>query len=216
MAEIHEHAKRLQYCLSTQKLDKLEADMGYPTVDPHGAPIPTATGKLPARQSQSLVDWPAAKPAQIVYIQDEPKEAYAQIAAEGLRPGMVVRILEFTPTRMVIETDATEHVLAPVVAANISVREAPEASLAVPMRRLTDLNVGEKGCVLAINKVCRGLTRRRFLDLGITPGVSIEAVMQSAFNDPIAYRVRDTLIALRREQTDLILIAEESKNGEQP
>jgi DtxR family Mn-dependent transcriptional regulator len=65
--------------------------------------------------------------------------------------------------------------------------------------------------VLALDNTCQGLTRRRFLDLGITPGVLIEPVMQSAFGEPTAYRVRDTLIALRREQSDLILI---ERNGD--
>ena len=42
----------------------------------------------------------------------------------------------------------------------------------------------------------------------------IERVMQSAFKDPTAYRVRNALIALRREQSDLIWIEDETTNGE--
>jgi DtxR family Mn-dependent transcriptional regulator len=42
--------------------------------------------------------------------------------------------------------------------------------------------------------------------MGITSGVSIESVMQNAFGEPTAFRVRGTLIALRREQANMILV----------
>jgi Fe2+ transport system protein FeoA len=44
------------------------------------------------------------------------------------------------------------------------------------------------------------------LDLGIVPGTVVEPEMSSPGGDPIAYRVRGTLIALRREQADLIRV----------
>jgi DtxR family Mn-dependent transcriptional regulator len=165
-------------------------------------------------ESKSLVDWENDKPAQIVHIEDEPPEVYAQIIAQRLTLGMILTVVESTPTRVVIEVDAVEHVLAPVVAANVSVREAPKAEPVRLGEHLTTLKIGEKGRVVALDKNCQGLTRRRFLDLGITPGVAIEPVMQSTFGEPTAYRVRDTLIALRREQADMILIkTQENGNG---
>ena len=44
------------------------------------------------------------------------------------------------------------------------------------------------------------MTRRRLLDLGVTPGAIIERAFTSPFGEPIAYRVRGALIALRAEQ----------------
>jgi len=38
------------------------------------------------------------------------------------------------------------------------------------------------------------------LDLGVTPGAIIERAFTSPFGEPIAYRVRGALIALRAEQ----------------
>ncbi len=210
LEELHQHAHRLEHKLSPQELDKLEADMGYPTFDPHGDPIPTADGMLPADDSQSLLEWPPGTPAQIVHIEDEPPEVFAQILAEGLALGTLVTVIESAPTRIVFEANDGEHVLAPVVAGNISVREMPATAPAPSFERLTTLRVGQKARVMALDDTCQGLTRRRFLDLGVTPGVLIEPVMQSAFGEPTAYRVRDTLIALRQEQSDMILI---EKNG---
>lgn len=51
--------------------------------------------------------------------------------------------------------------------------------------------------------------RRRLLDLGILPGTKIENVMPSPLGDPVAYRVRSAVVALRCEQTILIEIEED-------
>ncbi len=204
--EVHELAHRLEHSLTPQQVEQLDAYMGHPLADPHGDPIPTASGEMLEVEGQSLVDFPIGVPAQIVHVEDEPTHVYAQIVAEGLRPGMVVQVLERSPTRLVLESDHDEHILAPVVAANITVREAPFEKQPLEGERLSALQPGDRATVLRIDDACQGLTRRRFLDLGITPGAQVEVVMRSAFGDPVAYRVRDTLIALRQEQADWIWV----------
>lgn len=213
--KIHAHAHQLEHTVTEAQVDKMDADMGHPTFDPQGDPIPNAAGDMKEIESQKLVDWPAAKPAQIVHIEDEPPEVYAQIIAEDLHPGMIITIVDMSSVRVVIGTPDAEHVLAPVVAANISVREAPAERIELPGVPLTTLKHGEQGRVVGLSPACQGLTRRRFLDLGLTPGARVERVMQSAFSDPTAYRIRNTLIALRREQSDLIII-EQPEWTEQP
>jgi Fe2+ transport system protein FeoA len=44
------------------------------------------------------------------------------------------------------------------------------------------------------------------LDLGIVPGTVIRAELSSASGDPVAYRIRGAVIALRRVQAQAILI----------
>lgn len=204
--EVHGLAHRLEHTLTPEQLEQLDAYMGHPVIDPHGDPIPSPSGEMPEVEGQSVVEFPLGKPAQIVHVEDEPPYVYAQIVAEGLRPGMVVTVIERSSTRIVLESDSDEHVLAPVVAANITVREVIPEMRAPKGERLGSLEPGEKATVLRIDDACQGLTRRRFLDLGITPRAEIEVVMRSAFGDPVAYRVRDSLIALRREQADWIWV----------
>ncbi|HEY8562174.1 MAG TPA: FeoA family protein [Pyrinomonadaceae bacterium] len=55
--------------------------------------------------------------------------------------------------------------------------------------------------------------RRRLFDLGILPGTRIESVMASPLGDPVAYRVRNSVVALRREQANLIEVEEERHEG---
>ncbi len=210
--KIHAHAHQLEHTVTETQVDKMDADMGHPTFDPQGDPIPNSAGAMKEIASRKLVDWPFGVPAQIVHIEDEPPEVYAQIIAEELHPGMVITIVDMSPVRVVIGTPDAEYVLAPVVAANISVREAPAYKVEPEGVPLTKLEHGEEGRVVGLIPACQGLTRRRFQDLGLTPGARIERVMQSAFNDPTAYRVRNTLIALRREQSNMIRIERGKQN----
>ena len=73
-------------------------------------------------------------------------------------------------------------------------------------QRLSELDPGEQAKVVGVSRSCRGLERRRFMDLGILPGTIIEAELRSPSGDPTAYRVRGAVIALRREQSELIYI----------
>jgi DtxR family Mn-dependent transcriptional regulator len=143
----------------------------------------------------------------IVHLEDEPAVVYAQLVAEGFYPGMEAQIIEMTPQRVRLWADGNEHILAPIVAANINVRPLEVALTTAPEPTLADLKPGEKGRVVRISARCRGAERRRFLDLGILPGTLIGAELRSLSGDPTAYRIREALIALRREQAALIAIS---------
>jgi len=60
--------------------------------------------------------------------------------------------------------------------------------------------------VVGIAPWLQGFTRRRLMDLGITPGAEIVPVLRPFFGDPRAYRVRGTTIALRDDQAAAVLV----------
>jgi Fe2+ transport system protein FeoA len=45
------------------------------------------------------------------------------------------------------------------------------------------------------------------MDLGIVPGTTITAELSSVTGNPMAYRVRGTLVALRKEQAEQIVVS---------
>lgn len=69
---------------------------------------------------------------------------------------------------------------------------------------LNNLEIGERAIVK--NILNKSQERRRLVDLGILPGTVIENVMLSPLGDPVAYRIRNSVIALRSEQAALIEI----------
>lgn len=210
-AHWHGQAERIEHTLQPDETDALAASLGNPTHDPHGDPIPDASGQFVAHGGQPLTALALDLPAQIVHIEDEPEALYAQLVAEGLYPGMIVRLVEATPTRLRFWANGDEHLLAPILAANISVTPLPQtAAIGQEAEQghetLADLKLGEQGRVQALSPRCRGAERRRMMDLGILPGAVISAEMVSAGGDPTAYRIREALIALRKEQARLIQI----------
>jgi DtxR family Mn-dependent transcriptional regulator len=206
----HDHAERYEHRMSPEEVDALSARLGHPTHDPHGDPIPTSQGEFVAHGGRPLASLASGDLARIVHLEDEPDVIYAQLIAEGLSPGMRAQVTEVSPTRIRFWADGNEHVLAPIVAANISVVPVPaliEAEAdAGAGARLSALRPGRRAKVVSISPRCRGAERRRLLDLGILPGTIVEAEMRSPGGDPTAYRVRDALIALREEQARLIRV----------
>ena len=97
-------------------------------------------------------------------------------------------------------------ILAPIVAANISVRAAEVDETVLEGYPLVDLQPGGQAQIVGITPTIRGLERRRLLDLGILPGTVIVAEYESPQRDPTAYRVRDSLIALRDDQAQSIIV----------
>ena len=204
---IHNEAQKREHSLTEAQLNDLEAALGHPTRDPHGDPIPTREGKINRAEGMPITAWQPDRPARIVHLEDEPVLAFQQILAAGLRLGQDIRIIEKTPDRYVLSDGENEYRLAPAVASNIYIAALPESEImkreAVPLFELTH---DQRGEIVTLDDAVQGFTRRRFLDLGLTPGTVIYPELQNFFGDPRAYRVRGTLIALRRDQAAQIWV----------
>lgn len=211
--EWHGRAEQIEHRLSPEEVEALAERLGHPTHDPHGDPIPTASGEIVTHGGLALTQLPLDTPARIVHLEDEPELVYAQLAAEGLHPGMMVRVVETSPERIRFWANGNEHWLAPIIAANVSVVETETAVAPEPTpagEPLTALKPGETGEVVAILAACRGAERRRFMDLGILRGGKITVGFRSPSGDPVAYQIRGATIALRREQAALISVIRNS------
>jgi DtxR family Mn-dependent transcriptional regulator len=208
LEKVHQEAERREHGMTSEQLDAMDASMGYPQRDPHGDPIPDREGQLAAVNGTPLISWSSGAPGRIVHLEDEPPLAYAQILAQGLYLGQTIRVLEATPERLLLSDGESEFRLAPAVAANVFLSPLPVTpgmqSGVMPLSELPDKTPAE---VVALDDACQGFTRRRLLDLGMTPGARLEAEMRNFFGDPRAYRVRGTLIALRREQAAQIWVS---------
>jgi len=203
----HAYADRWEHTTSPKEMEELHSRLGNPRFDPHGDPIPTANGDVPASRGRTLTELSVGDLGRIVHVEDKPESVYAQLAALGLHPGLTVRLIESSPTRVRIETDGEEYVLAPVVAANLTaVPAADGASGGVPHCRLSDLRVPDGGEVVGISPACRGPQMRRLLDLGFVPGSAVVAQLVNPSGDLTAYLVRGALIALRQDQARLVYI----------
>lgn len=70
------------------------------------------------------------------------------------------------------------------------------------MKTAADLNYGEKAIISEID--FQHPSFRRILEIGFTPGQEIELINKSIFNDPLAFSLRGTLIAIRKNEAKSI------------
>jgi DtxR family Mn-dependent transcriptional regulator len=205
LGAIHGVAERQEHTLTPGQVDALAASLGHPRLDPHGDPIPDRDGQISPPEDTPVTAWPADRIGRVTHLEDEPPLAYAQILAEGLRVGQVVRIVESTSERLVLSDGENEYRLAPAVAANVFVALAD--NLAAPGAiSLADLPHGQAAEVVELDRACQGFSRRRLMDLGFTTGAGIEPALDTFAGDPRAYRIRGTLVALRQDQARQVLV----------
>ncbi len=212
-SEWHNRAEEMEHELSSTETDALAEQLGNPRFDPHGDPIPTDKGEIVSLKGKPLSAFPVDQPGRIIHIEDEPDVIYKQIIAEDLHIGSQIRVVDSNERRVRFHSLGEEYKLAPIVAANISVvalgkQEEPEED----MSRLSSLLVGEKAEIIGISSEYRGAGRRRLLDLGFVPGTTVLPNFASPMNNPKAYLIRDTVIALRNEQADLVLVKKQNFN----
>lgn len=67
---------------------------------------------------------------------------------------------------------------------------------------LNELDLNEIGYIKNIN--CANSVKRRLLDLGLIQGTKIIPLFISPSGDPTAFDIRNTVIAIREEDTKLI------------
>jgi len=199
---LHAAADRQEHTLSPADATVLDAHLGYPRRDPHGDPIPTAAGQLAVSDGTCLHRWPTGVPAAIVHLEDEPADVFREITKAGVKLGLTVEILERTNQHITLWDGEREYVVPARAADNIFVSTARR--LRVPSVCLADLAPGESATVRDLE--CEGFARRRLLDLGVTPGTRIDCLFAGLAPEPMAYRIRGAVIALRHEQAAEIIV----------
>jgi DtxR family Mn-dependent transcriptional regulator len=205
LSSIHAAAERKEHVLTPDQVDALSASLGHPRLDPHGDPIPGRDGEVSPPSDTPLTGWPTGQFGRITHLEDEPPLAYAQILAEGLSVGQVVRVVETGPDRVVLTDGDNEFRLAPAVAANVFVAPAPAAATS-GLLHLSELPQGHAAEIVQLDASCQGFNRRRLMDLGFTPGARLEPALSTFVGDPRGYRVRGTLVALRQDQARQVLV----------
>ncbi|HKJ03115.1 MAG TPA: iron dependent repressor, metal binding and dimerization domain protein, partial [Longimicrobiales bacterium] len=203
--EWHDEAERVEHTLTPEAVDDLDRRLGHPRWDPHGDPIPTSEGEIPPLRGHALLQAETGTVVEVVHLEDEPRAIYDALVAHGLAPGGRLEILDVSPRRVRVRTEGREWDVDAVSARNVTVHALPSGERADEAREtLLDAPMGEAVRVLGLSSSCQGTQRRRLLDLGVVRGTEIVPELVSAAGDPVAYRIRGALIALRREQASWI------------
>lgn len=79
--EVHEEAERLEHAVSDTMIERISEQLGHPEVDPHGDPIPSATGEV-------------HRPAGATPLAEVEQGEYVVVRVSDSDPGVLVRLRE--------------------------------------------------------------------------------------------------------------------------
>lgn len=93
-SEVHEEAERMEHVVSDLLLERIDRYLGHPTEDPHGDPIPSASGELETGDFQTLAECELQRKAVVARISDQDTDFLQYIAQAGLNPGVEVEVAQ--------------------------------------------------------------------------------------------------------------------------
>jgi DtxR family Mn-dependent transcriptional regulator len=96
-AEVHIEAERLEHAVSDRIIDRIDAMLGQPLVDPHGDPIPTSEGTLPRDASLDLLSAPVDAPLVVARVLDQEPGFLRYAEQRKLMPGRTIVVLAREP-----------------------------------------------------------------------------------------------------------------------
>jgi len=91
-SEVHAEAEELEHAISDKVLERIDALLGRPRVDPHGDPIPSAKGKVSDSPAQSLADCEMHRSVRIARVMDQDAPFLHFVNRCGLTPGTNARV----------------------------------------------------------------------------------------------------------------------------
>ena len=125
-AEVHDEAEHLEHAVSERLIGRMDEMLGFPSVDPHGDPIPNADGGVHERSYHSLLECPLGQPMRVARVADQNAEFLRFLEQSGLMPGQAVVVVARDPAAdsvAVHGTDARQIVLGARAASKVLVDE---------------------------------------------------------------------------------------------
>lgn len=92
--EVHEVAEQLEHVRSRALIQRLDAFLGYPRVDPHGDPIPDEEGKIKSASQLLLADVEIGLSGKMVGVKETSPVFLQYLDKLGLKPGTNVTLID--------------------------------------------------------------------------------------------------------------------------
>ncbi|KUJ74995.1 DNA-binding protein [Thiomicrospira sp. XS5] len=103
--EVDEEAEVLEHAISDKLTNRMWEELGRPTEDPHGSPIPDESGEMVEQTATRLADCEVETNLEVVRIQNRSPEELRYLFSIGLVKGAKVRIQQKAPFNGPISID---------------------------------------------------------------------------------------------------------------
>jgi DtxR family transcriptional regulator, Mn-dependent transcriptional regulator len=120
--EVHAEAELLEHALSEELEAKIDEELGFPTHDPHGDPIPDRDLRLVQAEHRTLLDLEPGARASISRVPDGDSELLRYLDELGLVPGSTLELIAYAPFGgpVTIRTQRGEHAISRELADRIA------------------------------------------------------------------------------------------------
>jgi len=124
--QVHAEAHKIEHVLSEDLVDRIDAVLGHPTSDPHGAPIPTREGRIDQPPCRRLADLESGQSAVVIEVYDNDPALLRYLGELGLYPRVSLRVVGVAPFDgpVTVRVGETDHALGREVANQILVSDS--------------------------------------------------------------------------------------------
>lgn len=90
--QVHEIAEQMEHLHAPDFFEKMDEMLGYPTIDPHGSPIPDKSGKIDWRHYEKLSDCKAGETVKLAAVINGTDEFLKFLNTRELQLGLKIKV----------------------------------------------------------------------------------------------------------------------------
>jgi DtxR family Mn-dependent transcriptional regulator len=115
---VHEEAEVLEHAISPELSELIAAKLGNPTHDPHGDPIPTASGEIDEVPTRALADLGPGERGRFTRVSDSNSDMLRYLSERGIAPGDELVCIGREPFGgpLTVRANGREHALGDLIA----------------------------------------------------------------------------------------------------
>jgi DtxR family transcriptional regulator, Mn-dependent transcriptional regulator len=127
--QVHAEAEKMEHVLSESLEARIDELLGYPTTDPHGAPIPSAELEVVHRETVPLAEIGPGTACVVVEVDDRDPALLRYAGELGLYPQTPIEVIAVAPVEgpLTIRVDDQERVVGRRAATQIFVEPVEKA-----------------------------------------------------------------------------------------
>ncbi|MDO5740626.1 MAG: metal-dependent transcriptional regulator [Ornithinimicrobium sp.] len=119
--EVHDEAETLEHAASDLMMERIDALLGHPVVDPHGDPIPTRAGVVSYPAGARRLSEATPGEHRVTRIADDSSELLSRLDSTGVGRGAVVTVVAQDGAGTIVRIGDRELVLTPEAGRSIIV-----------------------------------------------------------------------------------------------
>jgi DtxR family transcriptional regulator, Mn-dependent transcriptional regulator len=111
--EVHVEAERMEHVLSEELEARIDAALGHPTTDPHGAPIPSADLHVEHPDATPLAELSAGQAGVVTEVDDRDPALLRYAGELGLYPQTPIEVVAVAPVEgpLTVRVDGSDRIV---------------------------------------------------------------------------------------------------------